>query len=547
MSVNALPNEIIRSIFEFLPRRSLCHCSLVQKSWNIVARPEIWRDVKVAIDCFSNSELRDPLSNSEVRGSSKRLSLISALSEGILDLDHFKYTRNLELDLRNFRSNCDYETISRRLELWIERYQLLRQNLIKFVHLENLSVTFPSHIASQSWLQPGPDAISSVISDIPVFVRELMDKCQRKQLHVSSGSSSAIRYEDSGDRLRFPILQIWTLGELVTGLSIHSLGSFHLGWLPAPSLGEAMPRLKTLHYIGTTGSETRWNPVELESKLGLQHLALEKLSLHSIMRPMSVPSTVTDLSMHYAFDRNSTALQLTLFRLTHLEHLRLERTQRIDSGLDYRPIICPGAIVCTKLRSLYLLNVHCNAAIIQAVAGACPQLTSFGFEIPYSNPGTDPFRYHLRSKGTVQNKQDTNTHERHTCADYWQPFFLGLSGDQIHVVFYDHHVCRDCACGSRFSECSCDTKFWSLEELTREQARKEQTSSMVVWRQGPKLLCRRVRTVKSVTVEVEYEGINVVVIPVPNEMAGLSPALDDKRNVRLRYWVLDAHKGLGPL
>lgn len=530
MPVNALPNEIIRSIFEFLPCHSLCQCSLVQKSWNIIARPEIWRDVRV--DCSDSN------SSAEVRGSSQELSLISALSEGILDFDHFRYTRNLRLDLNYPREPM---SLSPQLELWIERYQLLRQNLIKFVHLGSLSVRFPAPIV---YLE---SSIFGVISDIPVFVRELMDKCQRKQLHVSHNSYSSIQYEEAGDRLRFPILQVWTLGDLVTSLSIHSPG-IHLGCLPAPSLGEAMPRLKTIRYFEARGLQISWDPVELESKLGLQHLVLEKLSLDSAWRPISVPSTVTDLSLHYAFDCKPTALQLTLFSLPHLEHLVLQRTLFIDSDIENGPFICPGEIVCTKLRSVQLINVPCNAAIIQAIAGACPQLTSFVFESPYSDPGEDSFRYHLYSKGTVQNEPDTNTDEGRTCADYWQPFFLGLPGDQIHVVFYDHHVWDDCACGSDgFSECYCDTQVWRLEGLTPEQACKEQTYSMVVWRQGPKLVCRRIGKVKSVMVEVKYEGINVVVIPVPKEMAGLSLALDDKRNLRLRYWMLTACKGLRDL
>jgi hypothetical protein len=304
-----------------------------------------------------------------------------------------------------------------------------------------------------------------------------------------------------------------------------------------------VPRLKALDFSESTDPETKWSALELESRLGLQHLALEKLTLCDICRPIPMPITITDLSMHYQYDPDSTALQLTLFSLPHLEHLFLGRTQRIDSDIEYEPFICPGEIVCTKLRSVQLINVDCNAAVMQAVAGACPQLTSFAFEIPYSNPENDSFRYHLRSQGTVQNKQDTNTHEPHTCADYWQPFFLGLPGDQIHVVFYNHPAWKNCACASRFSECYCEIQAWSLEGLTREQARKAQTSSMVVWRPGPKLLCRSVRNVKSVMVRVSYEGSNVVVIPVPKEMAGLSPAPDDKPTPRLRYWRLTFGKG----
>jgi hypothetical protein len=78
--------------------------------------------------------------------------------------------------------------------------------------------------------------------------------------------------------------------------------------------------------------------------------------------------------------------------------------------------------------------------------------------------------------------------------------------------------------------CTCETKIWSLGELSRKEAARKSETSMpaVIQFQNSRLTIRTVRDIISADVIVQYQGIDVVVISVPEEMDSMSSALHDK-------------------
>jgi hypothetical protein len=145
-------------------------------------------------------------------------------------------------------------------------------------------------------------------------------------------------------------------------------------------------------------------------------------------------------------------------------------------------------------------------------------------------------------------KLEFNDCDVRDCTHHWHAFFHGQPDDQIHVVFYTD-VERRCDCRGQdirdqVCKCICNGKGCHLEELSRQQAvRKLQSSRLAIIQcSGPSFVIRMISDMRSAEVVVQHEGIDIVVISALKAVDGVSPELNEKRNIQLRYWVLTRYK-----
>lgn len=345
MSVNDLPPETIGDIFEFLPRHTLYHCSLVNWSWHLISKPLLWRHVRLSM--FPDS--------------SRRMTLIRALRKNIADFDNFRYTVHLELNL-DFYVEPAHKLVVR----WARNYWLLRRNLAKFARLQTLSIVFPGiwgipEIGEFGTWVPA----ASTFPDIPKFVKELTERGQINHLDVSYIPSE---FDEFTDTL---FTHVWELRDIVTKLSIR------LETDKVELIGlESMGRLKTLEFEEAINHDSF---DFAERRIDLRRSPIETLTLNynTLPHQIQLPITITDLTIHY-WTETSWALELGLTCLPNLQHFNLS-TEPENGRYDDEEMLVAGQIISTKLQSLKINVCKFPSVYLQWIAESCTQLTSLQF------------------------------------------------------------------------------------------------------------------------------------------------------------------------
>lgn len=518
MSLNHIPTAILQNIFKFLPRKSLSRCSRVNRSWNAIAQPELWRHVQFSIDMGRTKAAKK---------------LIVALSKGIVKFDRLADTMHLELDFES--DDPDMR--------WARNYWFLRRHLTNALpRLQTLSVTFPSQWnLSRFDTKKRSESAEATLADMQVFIRELAQKCQHLRVSYSPGAMDDAEMDpdedEDGDSIPlFP--HVWKLEDIVTDLEFY-ISPFTD---KIPSF-QAMRQLKTLNlhsipeFYGIAGHDGTW--------VDLRNCPIETLRLGHFSTPHQIhfPNTLTSLCIDTT-PWICTAIHTGFMRAPHLQHLRLISDSELDIKWDNEdfktfPSQRPN-VVSTKLQSLQIDGCHFPPVFIEWISTTCTQLSSLSFSLPLRG---SKFTKHFTNDKSTLSYLKHSTNERYSgCVsdDYWRAFFRGLPSDQLHTVFFTQR----CTCFTELSlsdECYCDTRGWNLKELSRGEATRESRTSagmVIVQQHGSGILMRKaIMSGKDQLVTTPHGGYNVVVYPVPNEVNEMTSGMQvDTWNGILRYW-----------
>jgi F-box-like len=368
MPISDFPNEIFRTIFDYLSVSDVCNCSLVCKSWSSLVVPSKWRQVRFRVVPWNTK-------------------LASLLRQRPTNLENFRFTNHLAIDLG----------YSRRAFTWID----WESKSIELLHriIANLPVRF--HMLEVIF--HCSTLVDTRISSILCLLLPLARQAIHGVRFVFLGSQYTFLSSEDFQELVpfFPMLT-----ELTTNTSLLLNVQF-----------SPMPRLT---YCEIDGEGSR-----IENMMDVfRHSPLETLSLSEMYIPESIdlPHTITSLSL---IDVHGSTLLLAFFQFPNLRNLVLHfrKTKYI-----YNPLggVRPGQpIVSTELYA-YASSVALPLWLSERIGESCRNLSSIHFKGVLAKYSHDfsPLLSHFRER------RRTSIISEHAKSS-WEALFWGKGGSHF--------------------------------------------------------------------------------------------------------------------
>jgi hypothetical protein len=342
MPISDFPNEIFRIIFDYLPANDVLNCVFVCKSWNHLASPSNWRQVRFRFDPQNNK-------------------LASLLLQRPTTLENFRFTTHLMIDLDHSRKSNDPLRIDCSADQAVDLLHRIVANLP--IRFHTLEIIF--HCDAFSYTN-----ISSILCPLlPLAERPIHGL---KFVFLGSRYTSRSS-EDLKDAIPFfPMLTELTV-------NTYLLSNVHLP--PMPRLTQCKIENGLIAY-----------------KMGVfTHSPLETLSLNDvyIWGSLDLPHTITSLNL---IDVHEWSLHLAFFQFPNLRNLVLDfrRARYEHSSLYAHPI---QSILSTELSS-YTTSAALPLWISERIGESCHDLDLIHFKshlAKYSR-NCSPFLRHFRER-----------------------------------------------------------------------------------------------------------------------------------------------------
>lgn len=386
MPISDFPNEIFRIIFDYLPMNDVLHCVFVCKSWNRLASPSNWRQVRFRFDQQNNK-------------------LASLLRQRPTTLENFRFTTHLIIDLSHSRK-CNHPL----------RIDCTTDQAIDLLHRIGASLPARFHTLEIIF---HCDTFSS--TEISAILRPLLPLAKRAIHGVKFVLGYTSRsFKDLKDIIPFfPML---------TGLTVSSYVLFNVPFPP-------MARLTQCKIQNGRGNRI-WHEMDV-----LIHSPLETLSLDdvTIRHSIDLPHTITSLNL---IDVHGLLLHLAFFQFPNLRNLVLDfrKIRYYHNSVYQLPPNQP--ILSTELLS-YTTSAELPLRLSERIGESCRDLGLIHFKghlVKYSQ-NCSPFLRHFRERRrtSIINEQAKTS---------WEALLWGKGGN--HFIFFDETFQEDENCKSEW-------------------------------------------------------------------------------------------------
>lgn len=394
LGISTLAPETLDQIFDLLTPNDLTSCALVCRRWSLLTTRPLWQKIKFAIHPDDNQFLES----------------LQARRESI---SNFRWTKHLDVNFSFVGPRCKtptLEDLSQTLEnasLFLEAAKYLPSRL------SSVSLRIESY-GWEDW-QTIPRSEFDVLTNLyPGLVRPFLSR-QIDKFNITFAPSNP-----PGDLSFRPGVNhnVFAFKEMITDLTIYvSLLVKH-----SPP---TMPRLKSL-VIDNLG-DTWIGAEDLQKWTNLSHLGITALEIrnHYIPQQMVLPQTLTSLSLKNFQAIGTRPLALAFYYLPNLEHLRLQNIH----NFTWQPIAQNTRIICTKLRTLSVINVTpITCSICRDIALSCPDLESLELPQTLKSLFIDHF---------VEESQFTDVRYPRS---QWDNLVLGLTRTPNHLFLYEGYT-----------------------------------------------------------------------------------------------------------
>jgi hypothetical protein len=391
-----LPNELLSSIFDYLPRLDRCQCNLVCRRWSFVATRAIWRSVSFRLHPYHNA-------------------LANVLHGEQPVIHNFTYTAQLEFDLV-LDSAMEYNGDGYR--------QLIKDCLKNFELMDRICDNLPTRL---SLLKLKFDRLAGHAS----FFRQFENLLIRLAGHDIE--------ETRIDCTREPcdVFPLPTITPHVYAFQ-HSLTRIKIdfGWLRV--ILPAMSRLTHLEVQYNCQYDENWSSTN-DWAVNLHTSPLETLHLQSIFVSSSpnLPQTITTLAL-IDMPQTWATLSLAFFTLPSLKVLMLGA-----NGISELEVPTSGPfssihtlpLVSTKLITFVLAPFDLPAWLFTRMRETCHQLRTLLFvnsedfdTVSLEGPILNHFKYLEQDTTIVLN----DLWDADGVEGYLEAFFIGKGG--VHFI-----------------------------------------------------------------------------------------------------------------
>ena len=434
MSFDKLPFELVQTVFECLKRRDLARCVSVNRNWNTLATPLLWKVLSLNI----RPQAADPV--------------VAGIKGGNIDLINLIHTKTLLLDLRFSMDEFDDDELGYpdddEIEEWIFNCRLLGLliNPRRVPRLQKLAlrVSEPdfddSPTLSVERQNVRKRAFHCVHQELPKLVNDLGRS--RDGLHVN------ISYDDA--LVQFPppefadlIDFLFVMGKNLVEVTIRST---QLGetWRYSKS---AHPNLKHLTLIDRDwycGTELQWKDFRYTK---LESLVLYNYSLYT---SLMLPETLTTIEI-FGTGIPINALRISVYSLHNLRNVKIDQSGNQFDFEDWhhaellsKPILSLGLQTLTLGKCLY------HPQLVTRLAAECPTLQEVRFLLLEESSVIK----HFAQSSTFSRLNDPLEGEY----DYFHAFFRSFGRDVTHHIYVR---------GNPQSEET--DRYWTLQRATIRQ------------------------------------------------------------------------------
>jgi len=433
MSFDKLPIELVQTVFECLKRRNLARCASVNRKWNTLATPLLWRVLSLNI----RPQAADPL--------------VAGIKGGIVDIINLMHTKTLSLDLRFRIDELEIDELiypdDDEIEEWIFNYRLLGllinprrvprlQKLVLHVSEPHFDDSPTLSVERQNVRKR---AFNCVHQELPKLVNGL---ASRDGLHVD------IYYDDAlvqspppefADLMQF----LFTMGQNLAEATIRST---RLG-RPWRHSNSALPNLQHLTLIDrdwSCGTKLQWKD--------FRYTKLESLVLYnySLYPSLMLPETLTTIDIH-GTGIPVNALRISVYSLPNLRNLKIDQSWNLfDFELWHHEELLSKPILSLGLQTLTLGKCLYHPRIVTRLAAECPTLQKVRFFLLEESSVIK----HFAPSSTFSCLNDPLEGEY----DYFHAFFRGFGRDVTHHIYVR---------GDPQSEET--DRWWTLQRVTIRQ------------------------------------------------------------------------------
>ena len=395
--MHEVPNELLSSIFDYLPGFDQCQCNLVCRRWSLVAVGTIWRSVSFRLHPYHNA-------------------LANVLHGGQPAIHNFAYTTELEFDL----------VVDSAMEYNGDAYrQLIKDCLQNFELMDRICDNLPTRL---SMLKLKFDRLAGHAS----FFKRFENLLIRLAGHdVEETRIDCTR--EPGDVFPAPTItpHVYAFQPSLTRLKID------FGWLRV--ILPAMSRLTHLEVQYNCQYDENWSSTN-DWAVNLHISPLETLHLQSIFvsSPPNLPQTITTLAL-IDMPQTWATLGLAFFTLPSLKVLMLggndiSELREVPTSGSFSSIRTLP-LVSTKLITFVVAPFDLPAWLFTRIRETCYQLKTLLFvdseDIPavsLEGPILNHFKYLERDSAIVLNDLwDVNGVD-----GYLEAFFIGKGG--VHFI-----------------------------------------------------------------------------------------------------------------
>ena len=382
MPISDFPNEIFRMIFDYLPMNDVLNCVFVCTSWNRLASPSTWRQVRFRFDPQNNK-------------------LTSLLRQRPTTFENFRFTTHLMIDLGHSRKFHDPLRIDSSADQAVDLLHRIVANLPVRFHTLEVIVHCDAFYYNE---------ISSILCPLISLAKRAIHGV--KFVFLGSGYTPRSS-EDLKDAIPFfPMLTELTA-------SVHLLLNVHL---------PQMPCLTQCKIENGRGNRILY---DMDAFI---HSPLETLSLDnvSIRESLDLPHTITSLNL---IDVDVSSSHLAFFKFPSLRNLVIDFRKKRYYDRSFDQMHPSQPILSTELSS-YTTSAALPLWLSERIGESCRDLRLIHFkrELAKYSRNCSPFLRHFRERKrtSIINEQAKTS---------WEALLWGKGGN--YFIFFDETFRKD--------------------------------------------------------------------------------------------------------